>query len=177
MREEIEKKYLLKEDGSDFATDALQHQYSSIEALENDVLQHGKKIRQGYLPISSGSDLCDKLGLDLTFTPSEARLREKAGTHFFTLKGEGTLKREEVEVKLDKIVFDEYWQKTEGQRVEKCRLEIPYKGHTAEIDVYTDRDLIVAEVEVPSIGQAQSLPALGTDITEDTQYKNKNLAK
>ena len=49
--------------------------------------------------------------------------------------------------------------------------------YTVEFDVYTDRDLIVAEIEVPSLDMLASLPVLGKDVTEDKRYKNKNLAR
>ncbi len=177
MAQEIEKKYLIKEEDANFVSESLFQMYDSLQALKSDVLQNGKSIRQGYLPLDSGTELSDKLGMTVDFDPSEARLRDKADTLYFTLKGSGGLSRNELEVVIDKNIFDEYWLKTEGKRVEKFRLDKPYEGHTAEIDVYTDRDLIVAEVEVPTIEQAENLSALGKDITSDKSYKNKNLAK
>ena len=54
---------------------------------------------------------------------------------------------------------------------------MPFEGHTAEIDVYTNRDLIVAEVEVPTLKDAEKLSPLGKDVTTDKKYKNRSLAK
>ena len=44
-------------------------------------------------------------------------------------------------------------------------------------DMYKDRDLIVAEVEFKSIKEAEGYQALGKDVTSESQFKNKNLAK
>ncbi len=178
MAYEIEKKYLIRENGTDYATEALSQLYLSVQALIKDVLQNGKLIRQGYLPLEKGSELSDSLGMDVDFDPSEVRLRDKAGTFYFiTLKGSGGLSRNELETEIGQDIFNEYWSETEGRRVEKVRLNRPFEGHTAEIDVYTDRDLIVAEVEVPTIQDAERLSALGKDVTNNKAYKNKNLAK
>jgi len=37
--------------------------------------------------------------------------------------------------------------------------------------------LILAEIEVPSLEDAKRLKPIGKDVTDDEQYKNKNLAK
>ena len=141
------------------------------------MLQNGKSIRQGYRPLGAGTELSDRLGMNVDFTPSEARLRDKAGTLYFTLKGTGGLSRSELEVEVKQNVFNEFWGKTDGRRVEKVRLNVPFKVYTAEIDVYTDRDLVVVEVEVPTVEEANKLPPLGKDVTSDKSYKNKNLAE
>jgi len=174
---EIEKKYLIRENGSDYATDILFQMYSSVQAVAASVLMKGKPIHQGYLALDSGLELSDILKLNPDFEPSEARLRDKCGEMFFTLKGNGGLSRNELAVEINKSVFDKYWPETKGKRVQKIRLAVPFEGHTLEIDLYTDRDLIVAEVEVPTAKDAQRLSPLGKDITNDKTYKNKNLAK
>ena len=50
-------------------------------------------------------------------------------------------------------------------------------NHIIEIDVYTDRDLIVAEVEVGKVEELKEILAIGRDISDDPGYKNRNLAK
>ena len=177
MGKEIEKKYLIRENGIEHASEALLQMYNSVEALKKDVLQNGKSIRQGYLPLYAGLKLSDKLGMNADFDFNEARLRDKAGKFYFTLKGSGGLSRNELETKIEQEVFDEYWPMTKGNRVEKVRLNMPFEGHTLEIDVYTDRDLIIAEVEVPTTDAAKKLSSLGKDVTTNKTYKNKNLAK
>ncbi len=177
MGTEIERKYLIREGSVNYATDALLQIYHSIEAVMSDVLVNGKQIQQGYLSLDSGSELSDKLDMNVDFDPTEARIRDKGGKMFFTLKGKGGLSRNELEVEIDRTVFDEYWSKTEGKRVQKYRLAVPFEDHTLEIDVYTDRLLVVAEIEVPTLEEAQRLSAIGKDVTEDKAYKNRNLAK
>jgi len=175
--EEIEKKYLIMEGENVYDSETLSGLYSTIEKLKEDVIKNGKTIKQGYLPLDQGLMLSKTLGMDIDFEPTEARLRNKNGKLFFTLKGKGGLSRNEAEVNLAQELFDDYWTKTKGRRVEKVRLDKKLQGYTAEIDVYTDRDLIVAEIEVPTVAEAERLKPLGKDVTEDKSYKNKNLAK
>jgi CYTH domain-containing protein len=180
---EIEKKYLISENGIDYGLmgigDSLFKAVIGEEiAAEDDSAQRNRTlIRQGYMSIEHGKTLAQRLGLETDFEIAEARLRAKGTRYFFTLKGEGTLSREEQEREIDEGVFQENWPLTEGRRIEKIRLEIPYEGLTAEIDLYRDRDLITAEVECPDVETAQRLIPLGKDITEDKRYKNKNLAR
>lgn len=177
MAIEVERKYLIQEDGKDYALPPLHTLFSSISELRTAVLQRGIPIRQGYLSQEIGKGVADLLRLTLDFSPSEARLRDKAQVYSFTVKGEGGLSRDELEKNIDFSLFETYWPHTEGARVEKIRLALPYNGLTAEIDVYTDRDLILAEVEAPSPEALNGLPALGRDVTANLNYKNKNLAR
>jgi CYTH domain-containing protein len=177
MAQEIEKKYLIQEKGKEYLAPALFFLYPSIQALKEDVFQNGKLIRQGYLLFGSGLELSNKIGMHVDFAPNEFRLRDKSGALSFTIKGRGELSRNELESEIKRNIFDKYWSRTEGKRVEKVRLDKPFEGHTAEIDVYTDRDLIVAEVEFPTLQDAEIISSMGKDITNDKKYKNKNLAK
>ncbi len=177
MGSEIEKKFLLYENDKDYATKNLNEICSSLDELKEKVLKEGIKIQQGYLSIEKGMELAKSLGLHVGFEPAEARLRNKGGKYFFTIKGEGGTVRDELEVSLDKHIFQQYWPATEGKRVEKMRLKTPYEGQTAEVDVYLDRKLIVAEVEVETLEEAEHMNAMGKDVTKDKAYKNKNLAR
>jgi len=174
---EIEKKFLIFENGINYSTDVITVLFSSIDELKNNALSIGKKIEQGYLPIEEGLQLAGILKLEFGFKPFEARLRNKNGVHYFTLKGEGNLSRNEIEEKISETLFNKYWPLTLYRRVEKVRFEKKYIEYNYEIDVYTDRDLIVGEIEIPKIEDVIKIPPLGKDITEDKRYKNKNLAK
>jgi len=175
---EIEKKYLLRENNIEFATKNLAMIASSVGELEEKVLKSGEYISQGYLLLEEGINIYVLLNNSkLEFEPKEARLRRKAGKYTFTLKGDGSLERDEFEAEIPISMFEKYWELTKRKRVEKARLKEEYDGNTAEIDVYTDRDLIIAEIEVDSIEKANALKPLGKDVTEDKKYKNKNLAK
>ena len=174
---EIEKKFLIRQNGTNYGTSSLWTMFQSTDALKDTVLREGAKIRQGYLPVEVGFEIARIVDLDLQFVPTEARLRDMGGEYFLTLKsGEGLLRNESPDTKVSNTVFNSYWPYA-TKRIEKVRLEMAYEGHTAEIDVYSDRDLIVAEVEVPNIAAASTINALGKDITENADYKNKRLAK
>ena len=177
MADEIEKKYLIRENCKDYATEALMLLYPSVSELVSDVLQNGSRIRQGYLPLDVGKSLSWQLHMQAPFDTKEARLRDKDGKYSFTIKGSGELSRPELRTGLDKMVFEDFWLMTEGRRVEKVRSEKAYGLNCAEIDVYTDRDLVIAEIEVPTLDEAQAIVALGKDVTHDKAYKNKNLAR
>ena len=120
--------------------------------------------------------LLEDINKEISFSIQEARLRNKAGTFIFTLKGKGDIIREEFEVIVSEKLFQKYWPFAQG-RVTKARLDMPYEKHVVEIDVYLDRNLIVAEVEFETIDDIESFPNIGKDVTEDLSYKNVNLAK
>lgn len=176
MGKEIEKKYLLRENGESYTNNSVIILSSSLDCLISETKVRGKEIRQGYLSSHLGKDISKMLGLRVRFDPVEARLRDKAGSFYFTLKGPGNLSRNEIESRLPESIFQRFWPRTMGRRVFKIRHQRPYLGHVAEIDVYTDRDLVLAEIEVPSESAAEKLYPLGKDVTYDSAYKNKNLA-
>jgi len=177
MPKEIEKKYLISKGRVVYGSEELSRMYPTVEELRKDVLQNGKSIIQGYLPLQNASELSALLNIVLDFDPIEARLRNKEGEFSFTQKAKGGVSRDGLDVDINQDIFDAYWSKTKGKRVDKVRLDKPYQGHTAEIDVYLDRELIVAEVEVPTMAEAEKLKPLGQDVSEDESYKNKNLAQ
>lgn len=127
----------------------------------------GKEIQQGYMSVSDDG--------------TEVRLRKKGDTYTLTVKSEGDLIRKETEVKLSEAQYSELWVTTIDKRVEKIRYEIPCKEHTIELDLYTGtlEGLIVAEVEFSGISDAQEFSKpdwFGEEVTNDSNYKNKNLA-
>jgi len=174
---EIERKYLIKDGKKLIQTPSFLKLFPTIEDLVREVAQNGQIIRQGYLTLQTAELLIQKLELKYAFTPKEARLREKNKLFYFTLKGEGSLEREELEVTLSKELFESYWPETENRRIEKIRLTKPYEGYLAEFDVYINRLLIVVEIELPTLEEASCLAPLGEDISTDIRYKNKNLAQ
>ena len=116
---------------------------------------------------------------------AELRLRRKQRkgetTYLLTIKKGDGLQRDEIEVEIPADIYTMIWPKTEGRRIEKTRYEIPYGNHLVELDVYYGhlRGLITAEVEFDNLELANSFvpPSwFGREITEDSRYKNKNLA-
>ena len=67
-----------------------------------------------------------------------------------------------------------------GRRIEKFRLVKSYEPIpelNVEFDVFIDgRDLVLGEIEVPSLETLKLLKPLGEDVSEEPKYKNKNLA-
>lgn len=176
MSDEIEKKYLVKEGQIVYATPALLTLCESVEHLKWRALKEGASIRQGYL--EEWKELADMVGFDYSFSPTEGRIRNKGPNYTFGVKTDGDVERQEFESPISRDIFDLFWPKTEGRRVLKVRLELPYGNYTAEIDVYPGKsELIIAEVEVPSKEEAELLVALGKDVTGDKRYKNRTLAR
>ena len=166
MKQEIEKKYLLRENGIGYETYAVPSLFPG----------RGIKIKQGYLQKQDLDALCAEIQYKPEFEVNEARLRQEGLDFIFTLKGKGDIQRDEENIALSYVLFEKYWPKTEGARVEKVRVR-PSERREVEIDVYTDRDLVIAEIEVPTLEEAKKLVPLGKDVTEDERYKNRNLAR
>jgi len=136
-----------------------------------------KKIRQGYIVEEKWEHFETKSGIEIPKEASEVRLRQKGDRFYLTFKGDGGLTRFENEEEISKDKFDSLWPLTEGKRVEKIRAEIKLGGKVLEVDVFTDRDLVLAEIEFDSEEAANNFPDIGEDVTADKKFKNKNLAK
>jgi CYTH domain-containing protein len=128
------------------------------------LLGAGVAITQGYLP----------MGL---------RLRRKGERCFLTVKGEGTLSREEWEVEAPAWVFGRLWPATDGRRLEKSRYLVRDGARTLEVDEYHGRlaGLWTLECEFESEAQAHAWAAPAwahgaLDVTEDLRYRNFSLA-
>jgi adenylate cyclase len=133
-----------------------------IKNLPKKLLENirGEEILQGYIQIS----------------PEEIRLRKRDIKFFLTMKSEGGVSREEVEVEVSKPIFDILWPLTKDKRIEKVRYTIPLGELKAEIDVYSNQKIVV-EVEIPTEHFDFVIPNwFGKEVTEDKWYKNKNLA-
>ncbi len=129
--------------------------------------QEGKEVIQGYIAIDADG--------------TEVRLRQTDGEFFQTVKSEGGLVRDEIEIELAQDQFEALWRATAGRRLEKIRYTWHWEGKTVEIDVYHGSlaGLMVAEVEFPSASDSAGFappPWFGTEVTEDTRYKNATLA-
>jgi adenylate cyclase len=165
-REEIERKYLL---------DALPVMPEGAEVL---------RIEQGYLPdTAEQAERADQ-------PPLEGRLRRTVYadgsvrmTH--TVKVGRGVRRTESERTISADEFRRYWPHTEGRRLRKTR----YRARGAEtaaslvweIDAFDDRDLVLAEVELPSPEAEVAFPAwlrphVVREVTDDPSYRNYALA-
>lgn len=121
---------------------------------------------------------------------TEIRVRQKGNKFYFTIKGDGTLIRSEVEIELTQEQFEQLMPLTNDRTVEKIRYTLPYTyiaadgtnaTVTLEIDKYAGNldGLYTAEVEFPSEEAVkQFVPPLffGRDVTVKKDLKNKKLA-
>jgi CHAD domain-containing protein/CYTH domain-containing protein len=149
--QEIERKFLLTG-------------LPSLERAEGPV-----EIEQGYLP---GERLIERL----------RRTQSDAGVELVRTVKEGSgLTRLEVEEAVAPDVFARFWPLTDGRRLRKRRYRVPDGQLTWEIDEFLDRDLVLAEVELPEQGTDVPIPAwlqphVDREVTEDSAYTNFRLA-
>jgi adenylate cyclase len=125
----------------------------------------GVSIAQGYLPFG-------------------VRLRRKGERCYLTVKGEGTIARDEWEVETPRWVFDHLWPATAGRRLEKTRYAVPHGELTLEIDEYHGplAGLWTLECEFVDEQRAGTLrlpdwAAFAEEVTEDRRYHNSSLAE
>lgn len=144
---EIERKYLVKE----------------IPNLEGAISEN---IEQGYIH----------------FEP-ETRIRKKGDLYLITQKGNGNLARKELEGPIDFAVYHILSSLIQGNVIKKERLCVPLSsGHIAELDIYEGElsGLMTVEVEFSCMEDVKTFEApfwFGEEVTEDSRYKNKNLAR
>lgn len=126
-------------------------------------------LLQGYIP---GKRVHERL----------RRLETNGVTEWIrTVKLGSGLQRVEIEESTSERIFDQMWPLTAGRRVEKIRYEIEDGGYVWIIDQFLDRDLVLAEVELPTLGLTPAIPDwlaphLVRDVTSDPSYVNANLA-
>ena len=148
---EIERKYLLS-------------------GLPDAVLGHpAKEMDQGYLP---GVRVLERL----------RRVQENGEEAWFrTIKlGDGIV-RKELEDQTTREVYEAMWPLTEGRRLRKRRYVLPEGAFTWEIDEFLDRQLVLAEVELPTETTEVTIPAwlrpyLVREVTLEAEYRNSRLA-
>lgn len=115
----------------------------------------------------------------LVTNPGELRIRRKGGKCFITVKGDGTISRDEWEARLPDWAFEQLLNGS-ACRLTKTRYTV---DDQLELDVYEDRltGLVVLEVEFGSEEAALVFtppdwcPVIA-EVTDDPRFKNKNLA-
>jgi CHAD domain-containing protein/CYTH domain-containing protein len=149
---EIERKFLLKDLPSALRDAA------SVE------------VRQGWLP---GTVLQERLRC----------VAEPAGARYYRTVKSGTgVVRVEIEEETSAELFERLWPLTEGRRVLKRRYYRQGNGLQWEVDVFVDRELVLAEVELPSAETRVELPgwlseSVVREVTGEPEYVNVNLAR
>ena len=131
------------------------------------VLGNGTRIVQAYLFVDEG----------------ELRIRHMGDNYYITVKGAGSVERDEWEESIPEWAFEFLYSKTLDRVVEKTRYSVPHGRFTLEIDDYGGRHggLVTMECEFPDLKSIDDfvLPAWvvgAVDVTEDKRYKNKWLA-
>ncbi len=117
-------------------------------------------------------------------TDPTIRLRRQNDTCILTVKGSGLMAKEEFELEINLIQFENLWKKVEGGIIRKKRYLVPIEnGYTSEIDIYENKELeglLTVEVEFDTVLEAESFNPpnwFGIDVTSDRRYKNTNLSK
>jgi CYTH domain-containing protein len=129
-------------------------------------------IEQGYLALDNGQD-----------GHFEIRLRRKNGKFTLTVKKKKAAgpARLEKEIALPPASAAKLWPLTKGRRVAKTRYDIPFRGHTIELDVYRGktRGLVTAEVEFASAAAMRKFKPpqwMKREVTGRSKYANARLA-
>lgn len=115
-------------------------------------------------------------------TDPAIRVRDTDGAYSLTVKGEGFLSREELDLPVSAEAYTSLRAKAEGIVIEKTRYLIPYGAYTIELDVFGGElaPLVVAEVEFPSEDEANAFSPpewFGAEVTYDPAYSNASMSK
>jgi CHAD domain-containing protein/CYTH domain-containing protein len=99
-----------------------------------------------------------------------------------TIKLGSGVVRSEFEEQMTSDVFESMWPLTVNRRISKRRYQVPDGELTWEIDEFTDRELVLAEVELPDEEAEAPLPHwlkpfVVREVTGEPEYVNVNLAK
>lgn len=129
------------------------------------------RLEQGYLP---GERLIERV---------RRTVHPDGRTEFTrTVKVGSGIARVEVEETTDAVTFEVLWSLTEGRRIRKRRHRLSSDGVVWEVDVFEDRPLVMAEVELPSVDSTVALPAwlselLVCEVTDDGRFTNAALSR
>ena len=111
------------------------------------------------------------------------RIRKQDDSYILTYKSSGMMAREEYNLPLTRDAYEHLKPKTEGIPLSKTRYLIPLPGNlTVELDLFDPpyAGLVIAEVEFPSIEEAQAfIPPdwFGEDVTYSGNYHNSTLSR
>ncbi len=99
-----------------------------------------------------------------------------------TVKLGAGVRRIEFEDEIDEALFSKLWSATEGSRVTKQRHVVSHDGGIWELDQFTDRELVLLEIELSSEQEAISMPepfltVLAGEVTTDKNFTNWALSR
>jgi CHAD domain-containing protein/CYTH domain-containing protein len=128
------------------------------------------EMDQGYIP---GDRIVERL----------RAVRDGKGSRFFrTIKVGSGVVRTELEDETNCEVYEQLWPLTAGHRLTKRRHLVPAGNLTWEVDEFTDRDLVLAELEIPSADTKVEFPEwlvpyVVREVTGEPEYLNSALAR
>ena len=151
---EIERKYLL----------------SAMPTLTGLDVKRAWTIEQGYIP-----------GQSITERIRRAVSRDWVKCTRTVKLGAG-VSRIEFEDEIDPELFEQLWGATQGQRVTKERFVVSTPSGTWELDRFTDRQLVLLEIELSSENEAVHMPdafkaVLVHEVTDDKKFTNWALSR
>jgi CYTH domain-containing protein len=165
--------------------DAVEQLARGLEARSEREVEHKYLLRA--FPPRAASAPCEVLAQG--YVPGE-RLHERlrrvesgaAVRYLRTIKMGSGLARLEVEEETSERIFEAMWPLTEGARIHKERYAVEDGALVWTIDRFLDRELVLAEVELPSADVAPAPPAwlaehIVRDVTDEPAYVNLNLAR
>ena len=111
------------------------------------------------------------------------RFADGAEKWFRTVKAGKGLERVELEEEADADLSRAMWPLTQDRRVHKRRYSIRESDDLVwEVDEFLDRELVLAEIELPTEDTLFELPpwlqdVLDSEVTDDPDYSNARLAR
>ncbi len=185
-RERFEQEWIVN-DGSS-ALQQLPLVARALTAMAN----QGTEIERKFLLRSVPPRALEREGVRIAqgWLPGE-RLRERLRRSVYpdgrvewtrTVKVGVGIARVELEEPTDPRLFETLWPLTAAARVEKVRHTVRDGAFTWEVDVFLDRELVLAEVELPSADTLVTLPEwlaphVVRDATGEAAFVNANLAR
>jgi CYTH domain-containing protein len=127
-------------------------------------------IEQGYIP-----------GDSITERVRRAAIGDRLKCTRTVKLGSG-ISRIEFEDEIDPQLFEQLWVATQGQRVTKERFVVSTRQGKWELDRFTDRQLVLLEIELSSEHESVHMPdafkaVLVREVTEDKKFTNWALSR
>ncbi len=114
------------------------------------------------------------------------RVRREDDEYYMTYKGNSSedtaLAHSEYNLPLTKDSYETLKSKADGNIITKKRVLIPYGKYTIELDIFDEpfKPLVIAEVEFPSIEEANSFEKpdwFKEEVTGQKQYSNARMSR
>lgn len=134
------------------------------------------RIKQYYISINPEIRLREKKSFECNKKKVGFNCVEK---HYLTIKSNGDKVRREIEVNINKNIFEENFDKIVGKMISKTRYEILHDNFIFEVDEYDNSLERTVEVEFKTEEESSSFTPpfwFGEEVTYNPIFKNKNIA-